>query len=399
MGIGQKRVVVITSAIIAFILILAMCASSGGKARNGGSTEGDPSAAAGTLPQTYHNDKDDDNDDPDYPFVYKHLSYESLGHKQEIDILEVDLLKCVGYTVKPVLSNDTLFGYELMSSMVKRTGAVAAVNAGFFSSYGEPSGLVLLDGKLLKKPTGKYPALFIDGDEARLETRAVEIALEIDGRRIKIDDINVRGTPGKVIAYTPEFGLYNRVEVPNTTLTVESDRITCIEKTGSPSRIPPDGFLITFIAPGTYPVNGIEFATGQKASLSDDISGTVDQGYECGCWIVKDGKAVIGTSDPWIGTLGNRDPRTVVGVKDRHTLVLFTVDGRQPGFSDGLTGAELALFILDYGIDNAAMLDGGASTEMITEGRIVNRPSFKGKERMLGGCIAIVPSGKRQDDG
>jgi len=85
----------------------------------------------------------------------------------------------------------------------------------------------------------------------------------------------------------------------------------------------------------------------------------------------------------------NWDPRTAIGLKDEDTVVLFTVDGRQPGYSAGLTGAELADVLLKYGVKDAAMLDGGASTEMIIEGKIANRPSFKGQERPLGGAIAV----------
>jgi exopolysaccharide biosynthesis protein len=113
------------------------------------------------------------------------------------------------------------------------------------------------------------------------------------------------------------------------------------------------------------------------------------QAYECGSWLVKAGKIVIGERDEWIGVMTNFDPRTAVGIKANGSLILITVDGRQPGFSTGLTGAELAEFLLDYGAENAAMLDGGASTEMILRGKVVNRPSFKGEERMLGGGLIV----------
>jgi exopolysaccharide biosynthesis protein len=69
--------------------------------------------------------------------------------------------------------------------------------------------------------------------------------------------------------------------------------------------------------------------------------------------------------------------------------VLLTADGRQPGYSAGLTGRELGELLLELGISNAAMLDGGASTEMIVDGKIVNRPSFKGQERPLGGALIV----------
>ena len=36
------------------------------------------------------------------------------------------------------------------------------------------------------------------------------------------------------------------------------------------------------------------------------------------------------------------------------------------------------------------MLDGGASTAMLLEGTLVNRPSYKGQEREVAGAILIL---------
>jgi exopolysaccharide biosynthesis protein len=45
--------------------------------------------------------------------------------------------------------------------------------------------------------------------------------------------------------------------------------------------------------------------------------------------------------------------------------------------------------MISLGTVSAAMLDGGASTEMIFDGKMVNRPSFKGEERPIGGGILV----------
>jgi exopolysaccharide biosynthesis protein len=67
----------------------------------------------------------------------------------------------------------------------------------------------------------------------------------------------------------------------------------------------------------------------------------------------------------------------------------MTVDGRQPGYSVGVSAKELADFLIGYGVKDAAMLDGGASTEMILKGKVINKPSFKGEERPLGGALLV----------
>jgi exopolysaccharide biosynthesis protein len=55
-----------------------------------------------------------------------------------------------------------------------------------------------------------------------------------------------------------------------------------------------------------------------------------------------------------------------------------------------MTCRELGEFLIDYGVKSAAMLDGGASTEMIVEGEVVNKPSFKEQERPLGGGLVVI---------
>ncbi|GAE87248.1 hypothetical protein JCM21531_602 [Acetivibrio straminisolvens JCM 21531] len=88
--------------------------------------------------------------------------------------------------------------------------------------------------------------------------------------------------------------------------------------------------------------------------------------------------------------LTNRDPRTAIGVRYDGKVLLITVDGRQPGYSLGLSSRELAGYLVSLGVKDAAMLDGGASTQMVIENETVNR--LPARERMLGGGIVVIVS-------
>lgn len=69
-------------------------------------------------------------------------------------------------------------------------------------------------------------------------------------------------------------------------------------------------------------------------------------------------------------------PRTALGLDEAgRWLTLVVVDGRQPGFSEGLSEFELASLMSDLGCRDALNLDGGGSSIMTTNGVIVNRPS------------------------
>ena len=58
-----------------------------------------------------------------------------------------------------------------------------------------------------------------------------------------------------------------------------------------------------------------------------------------------------------------RHPRTAVGIKD-NKIYMVTVDGRQPGYSDGMTLYEMAEFLISQGVEDAINFDGGGSTTM-----------------------------------
>jgi hypothetical protein len=57
-------------------------------------------------------------------------------------------------------------------------------------------------------------------------------------------------------------------------------------------------------------------------------------------------------------------PRSAVGVKADGTLVLYTVDGRQSGWSVGASLQQAAQRLLELGCVEAGALDGGASTSL-----------------------------------
>lgn len=64
----------------------------------------------------------------------------------------------------------------------------------------------------------------------------------------------------------------------------------------------------------------------------------------------------------------DRAPRTAVGVADAgKTLVIFVVDGRRKGWSEGMTMVELAQKMADLGCTEAINLDGGGSTTLVAK--------------------------------
>ena len=329
------------------------------------------------------------------PVIYKHSSIKVNGNKQEVNLLEIDPAG-EGIEIKPILSYNSIFGFEKLSVMAERAKAHAATNAGFFYEYGQPGGMVAIDGEIITMPTGKYPVFMVSGGRASLGEMKLKLKLAHNGENVTdVDDINAFAQPGKVIAYTPYFGSDNRAKISNGTLAVRDKSLTDFKDYPGSSEIPGDGMLVSFFKPYPAAVGKLQFNKGDSVEVIAEPALPPDcQAYECGSWIVRDGQVVIGDRDEWVGLLTNRDPRTAIGIKEDGKVLLMTVDGRQPGYSAGLTAKELGELLLQYGAKNAAMLDGGASTEMIVEGKLVNRPSFKGQERLMGGGLLVIKKEK-----
>ena len=95
-----------------------------------------------------------------------------------------------------------------------------------------------------------------------------------------------------------------------------------------------------------------------------------------------------------------RHPRTAIGYSQNgQILFLVAVDGRQPGYSVGMSLQELAEFMrarladFSFAKENAYQglnLDGGGSTTMVVAGQVVNSPSDPTGERPVANALLVV---------
>jgi len=104
------------------------------------------------------------------------------------------------------------------------------------------------------------------------------------------------------------------------------------------------------------------------ASVRDGIAGFLQ--------LLRDGKLMQTPGGPI-------HPRTALGLDaGGRNLYLVVVDGRQPGYSEGMSLFELATYMRELGCQDAVNLDGGGSSVMLMatgEGnyRVMNDPSTK----------------------
>lgn len=76
-----------------------------------------------------------------------------------------------------------------------------------------------------------------------------------------------------------------------------------------------------------------------------------------------------------------RHPRSLVGATHDGHILFIVVDGRQPGYADGMSLFELRALARSLGCTDALNLDGGGSSTLYIKGQgdngVVNRPSGK----------------------
>jgi exopolysaccharide biosynthesis protein len=103
--------------------------------------------------------------------------------------------------------------------------------------------------------------------------------------------------------------------------------------------------------------------------------------------LIRDGKIDTENRNKFAHS-NQRHPRTLLGQhKDGH-IIYVVVDGRTLGNS-GVAAIESQRIMTSLGCINAVNLDGGGSSTMVVNGRVVNKPSG-GTERAVGSILLVV---------
>ena len=335
----------------------------------------------------------------------KHSLAPGIEHRHWIDesgpwaihVITVDLTS-PGLQVSVIKANHRISSRAKTSAMAQDASkdglaVAAAVNADFFSLVGKPVGLCVQNGEIVTPPTG-HPVFgittkgtpFIETVElcATLFAPADSYVLAVNYRtknttclfnHFYSDSLNL--CSGEIAYAIAALDAWTTNEIVRAII-VSIDSISAQE-------IPASGALLVSSKKEMLAVVGDTL----KILLSlPPITTSICQAVGGIPRIVRDGKMSV----EWKGNSFNleRHPRTAVGYsQDKTKLFIVTVDGRQPGYSDGMTLDELANFMIGIGAHRALNLDGGGSTTMVIFGKVVNRPSDITGERPVSNALLI----------
>lgn len=100
------------------------------------------------------------------------------------------------------------------------------------------------------------------------------------------------------------------------------------------------------------------------------------QGWSFGPMLLTDGQPMTRFNS----NLTPANPRAAIGYYEPGHYCFVLVDGRQPGYSTGMTLKQLSQLFYDLGCTVAYNLDGGQSAEMTFMGELINQPYKGGRE-------------------
>jgi exopolysaccharide biosynthesis protein len=323
-----------------------------------------------------------------------------------IHLLKIDLHSA---DLKVVHAMDEAIGLETVSSMAARYGALAAINAGFFATTGTYRGddvsVLKIDGKWLSEPANNRAAVGFIKRNNQTEIifghltfkGSVETA---KGGSHKIDGINRPRAVNELIVYTPEFHKTTLTNPNGIEIIIKQGRVTQIRDQEGSTRIPENGsvisatgsardWLLKNVTAGQRLNVKLEMIPLEKESAASwhqalNIVSGVPQ-------LIREGHIEI-TSElekSSIKFVTDRHPRTAIARLNDGKLLLLAVDGRQPGYSTGMSLTALAELLLEFGATDAINLDGGGSTTIFLNGKVVNKPSDASGERPVSDAILI----------
>lgn len=121
-----------------------------------------------------------------------------------------------------------------------------------------------------------------------------------------------------------------------------------------------------------------------KYTLEEIKRKNIKQAISFAPFLIVDGEPMIKTGNGGWGYA----PRTAIGQRKDGAIVMLVIDGRQLG-SIGATLKDVQDIMLKYDVYNAANLDGGSSTTMVYEGKIINNPSSKYGPRYIPSAFIV----------
>ncbi len=347
--------------------------------------------------------------------VYKHTSYSASVGKQTENYVE--------YTpnseaVPIVVNGASVYGKRTITSAAEymqknNLRPLVGINADFFSTKtGIPMGYTVIDSEIYSKENNVQDAVGFRADgTAFIDKICINTRLWKGESVIDITYLNKWPQKGLPCVYmlTDDYGtstkssfnaLYVICSATDGDLSLNSEMSLNVDEIfiyDGEIKIPDGKYVFVMDVNGDKTCFDFlaNLAVGDRLKFANTVSGAERHNWEeavyatstVGGRLINNG--VIGSGFD-VGTA----PRTAVGIKSDSTVVFYTIDGRQSGYSYGIRIETLAKRMQELGCVDAINLDGGGSTAIggVFPGwdsfKVTNRPS-DGAERLCANYLFL----------
>ncbi len=334
-----------------------------------------------------------------------HKQYRLTNPRAVVNVLEVCLRGAV--ELAAVKAGERISSCAPLSELLRTAGpgVVAGINGDFFSETGSPIGPHLHDGQVVKNGPRRpvigetvSGEIFVTVGQLQAHVRCA------DGQALQVSGFNRGRGTDELIVFNRWFGGSTRTNRWGTEVTLAGmgsglaanpllTLVTRVDTMGN-SAIPAQDMVLSGYGRAAEALRTC-CSVGDTVRLGlqvPPVKGAVKWLVGGGPLLVHEGQVAGEHLASWGngGFAWSRHPRTAVGVSaDGTTAFLVAVDGRQPGYSEGMTLSELATFLTQLGAHQAINLDGGGSTTMVIAGKAVNRPAEDGQERPVSNAVVV----------
>lgn len=271
---------------------------------------------------------------------------------------------------------------------------VMGMNADFFSlETGLPMGMVVSDGRLISGDDSRPSVGFMEDGTAFIGTPKLTTQLYIESGPILIEYVNKNRTVYNAYLLTNDFSEQTRNTTPGydvflkipdgSFLQIGKPLTVVVERVeANTTSVPiPQGYMVL-----TVDANGPADRVAAVQALMPGQTATImvqaeDSRYEKVRYAVGGAEILLAGGEIQPQSSSAVHPRSALGIKPDGTLAFFEMDGRQSGYSAGLSLADTAKFLKDMGCTEAINMDGGGSSTFAVQypgedgANIVNSPS------------------------
>lgn len=340
---------------------------------------------------------------------YRKMNYATANGKFMVNMIESrfdsKFIKVEAADSGSSLTNKPV-SYQALQKTDENRRVIGAVNGDFFDMTtikGLTYGTSIIGGEIKTAVKTSTVLGVTDKGDCFIDTLNMEGAAAYKYIQYPVSSVNRLRWAEQTVIYTPFFGkttvntvagtdiVVRGVDLPLKAGKVYTGKIEKIIPNSKITEIPADGVVVSMPAKAFKQLSGVPsgaefsfYVNFDKKGLDFAVSGDprLLEGGQISAKIKEREDAL------------KRHPRTAVGIKD-NKIYMVTVDGRQPGYSDGMTLYEMAEFLISQGVEDAINFDGGGSTTMTVRkqgdavARLVNNPS-DGRERYVGNSVQLI---------